>query len=175
MVAPSSDRDGYLGRLRVIKAGHGLIDYWQATGLSDISLRSIPAAASTVPLARSACAETRDSLPIERVEAHHLYEPVLLSHYFSGLKEFNPLKAFVGFYNVLEYYFEEAPLLLGRAAPYRAQSITLCDRPVGERCRGEVLLCHPAIKCARDRLGRPSHELRDEHPRLRSGSTEPPG
>ena len=115
-VAPSSGRDGYFGRLRVLKPDHGLIDYWQATGLANIMLRSIPDTATTVPLVHSACAGTLDSLPIERIEAHHLYAPVLLSHYFSGLKEFNPLKAFVGFYNVLEFYFEEAPLLIGRTA-----------------------------------------------------------
>jgi hypothetical protein len=116
LIAPRPGRDGYVGKLRILKTDHGLIDYWQAVGLSEIRLRSIPASATTVTLAHSACAETLDELPIKRIEAHHLYAPVLLSHYFSGLKDLNPLKAFVGFYNVLEYYFEEAPLLLGRIA-----------------------------------------------------------
>lgn len=116
-IAPSEDRDGYLGRLRVLKPGYGLIDYWQAARLANISLPSIPEAAVKLPLEKSACAQTLDELPIERIEAKRLYAPVLLSHYFSGLKERNPLKAFVGFYNVLEYYFEEAPLLLARSAP----------------------------------------------------------
>ncbi|MDM0071634.1 hypothetical protein [Variovorax sp. J31P207] len=116
LIAPGPDRDGYVGKMRVLKTDHGLIDYWQAVGLSNIRLHSISTTATTVPLAHSACAETLDALPIERIDAHHQYTPVLLSHYFSGLKEFHPLKAFVGFYNVLEYYFEEAPLLLGRVA-----------------------------------------------------------
>lgn len=115
-IAPSQDRDGFLGKLRVLKPGHGLIDYWQAARLADISLRSISATAVTLPLERSACTQVLDALPIERIEAKRLYAPVLLSHYFSGLKERNPLKAFVGFYNVLEYYFEEAPLILARSA-----------------------------------------------------------
>lgn len=116
LVSPSDDRDGYLGKLRVIKPGYGLIDYWQAIGLSNTQLRSIPATADAYPLARSTCSQTLDALPIERIEANQLHAPLLLAHYFSGLKERNPLKAFVGFYNVLEYYFEEAPLLLGRSA-----------------------------------------------------------
>jgi hypothetical protein len=115
-VAPSAERDGYSGRLRVLKPDDGLIDYWQAIGLDNITLPFISTTATTVPLERSSCARTLGSLPIERVQAYRLYAPVLLSHYFSGLKELNPLKAFVGFYNVLEYYFEEAPLLLGRTA-----------------------------------------------------------
>jgi hypothetical protein len=47
LVAPSSDRDGYFGRLRVLKPDRGLIDYWQASGLSNIRLRSIPATTTT--------------------------------------------------------------------------------------------------------------------------------
>ena len=143
LVTPSSDRDGYFGRLRVLKPDHGLIDYWQATGLANITLRSIPATATTVPFVRSACAQTLDSLPIERIEAHRLYAPVLLSHYFSGLKEFNPLKAFVGFYNVLEYYFEEAPLLLGRTATNELNQL---------RCVIDLLVADAEVASYFDRL-----------------------
>jgi hypothetical protein len=116
-IAPNDERDGYRGKLRVIRTSANLIDYWQATALEDISIRSIASSTSKIPLPVSACRYATDSLTLERVVATKQHTPILLSHYFSGLKESNPLKAFAGFYNVLEYYFEDAPLLLGRTAP----------------------------------------------------------
>lgn len=55
-------------------------------------------------------------LPIETVYLDQKYNPILLPYYFSGLKEVNPLLNFIGFYNVLEYYFEEAPTLVNKEA-----------------------------------------------------------
>lgn len=115
-VAPSEDRSGYMGKLRVIKSGYGLITREQAERLSDISLRSISPATTSVKLAATNVANVCKDLPLKRIVSSKQYSPIMLSHYFSGLKELNPLKAFVGFYNVLEYYFEEAPRILGRSA-----------------------------------------------------------
>jgi hypothetical protein len=115
-VAPSEDRSGYMGRLRVVKSGYGLITREQAERLSDISLRSISPTSTSVKLAPTDVASVCEDLPLQRIVSSKQYSPVMLSHYFSGLKELNPLKAFVGFYNVLEYYFEEAPRILGRSA-----------------------------------------------------------
>lgn len=113
---PSRMRDGYLGRLRVIKCEHGLIDFFQGEALENISIRAISSSATVIPLLASKSSATADSLPIERITTTKQHTPILLSHYFSGLKEDNPLKSFVGFYNVLEYYFEEAPILVRRSA-----------------------------------------------------------
>ena len=115
-VTPSEHRNGYMGKLRVIKPGYGLITREQAEQLSDISLRSISPASTSVKLAATDVANVCKDLPLQRIGSSKQYCPVMLSHYFSGLKELNPLKAFVGFYNVLEYYFEEAPRILGRSA-----------------------------------------------------------
>jgi hypothetical protein len=41
VVLPSEDRDGYFGKLRVIKSGYGLIDFFQGEALDNISIRSI--------------------------------------------------------------------------------------------------------------------------------------
>jgi len=112
-VSPSEHRDGYMGKLRVVKPGYGLITREQAEGLSNISLRSIPPAATSVKLIATDGDRACQDLPLLQVAASKQYSPIMLSHYFSGLKELNPLKAFVGFYNVLEYYFEEAPRIMG--------------------------------------------------------------
>lgn len=115
-VSPSEDRSGYMGKLRVVKSGYGLITREQAEQLSDISLRTISPMTATVKLAHTSVASVCKELPLQRIVSSKQYSPIMLSHYFSGLKELNPLKAFVGFYNVLEYYFEEAPRILGRSA-----------------------------------------------------------
>lgn len=125
VVLPSEERDGYLGKLRVIKCGHGLIDFFQGEALDNISIRSISPSATTIPLATSKSSAVIDSLPVERLATTKQHTPILLSHYFSGLKEDNPLKAYVGFYNVLEYYFEEAPILVGRSAKTELEQL-LC-------------------------------------------------
>jgi hypothetical protein len=130
---PSDERDGYMGKLRVIKTGHGLISYSQAMALQNISIDSIPKIATSVALEPADSVYLLGSLPIERIQASAKYNPALLSHYYSGLKEYNPLKSFVGFYNVLEYYFEEAPRILVRtAASERLQLGCVVDLLVSE-------------------------------------------
>jgi hypothetical protein len=115
-VSPSAHRDGYRGKLLVLKPDDGLIDYWQASALTDIGIQQIGPAVTEFTLPKSFCERTTNHLPVERIVVTKQHTPILLSYYFSGLKETNPLKAFIGFYNVLEYFFEAAPLLLGRAA-----------------------------------------------------------
>lgn len=125
VVLPSEDRDGYFGKLRVIKSGYGLIDFFQGEALDNISIRSIAPSATTISLGTSKASAVVDSLPVKRIATTKRHTPILLSHYFSGLKEDNPLKSYVGFYNVLEYYFEEAPNLLGRSAKTELEQL-LC-------------------------------------------------
>jgi len=125
VVLPSEERDGYLGRLRVIKSGYGLIDFFQGEALDNISIRDISPLATTISLGTSKASAVVDSLPVERISTTKQHTPILLSHYFSGLKEDNPLKSYVGFYNVLEYYFEEAPILIGRSAKTELEQL-LC-------------------------------------------------
>lgn len=116
MIMPSAERDGYFGKMRVIKTDCQLINYQAAMQLADICIRTISSTATEAKVGWSGIGSPTFTLPIERIEATRYYNPVMLSHYFSGLHELNAMKSFVGFYNVLEYYFEEAPNLLGRSA-----------------------------------------------------------
>lgn len=112
IIMPSAGRDGYMGKMRVVKPELSLLNYESAMALTDISLSRISEHAT------SASVGWRGdyTLPVERIIATKFHNPVMLSHYFSGLHELNALKSFVGFYNVLEYYFEEAPRILGKDA-----------------------------------------------------------
>lgn len=116
MIMPSEDRNGYFGKKRVIKTDGQLINYEAAMQLSDICIRTISNTATEAKVGWSGIGSPTFTLPIERIVATRYYNPVMLSHYFSGLHELNAMKSFVGFYNVLEYYFEEAPRLLGQTA-----------------------------------------------------------
>jgi hypothetical protein len=120
-VLPSERRDGYFGKLRVVKPQAPYIDVFQAIALEDVDPhllganreRDVPARFRLLDSATYGC-ETE--LDIEQISATKRYTPILLSHFFSGVKERNPLKAYLAYYNVLEYYFEEAPALLLKSA-----------------------------------------------------------
>jgi hypothetical protein len=130
-VMPTSERDGYLGKLRAIKAIDSYIDYFQAMALDLIFPTDIGAGTTSVDLEKSVLPGAQTSLRIERVTVQKQHRPILLAHFFSGVKELNPLKAYLSFYNVLEYYFEEAPLLLSRAARTELEQL---------RCTLEILV-----------------------------------
>ncbi|WP_288455602.1 methylamine utilization protein MauJ [uncultured Acinetobacter sp.] len=112
-IEPNNHRDGYMGKMRIIKPSFGLITYSQAIALEDISIDMIKSTDNSIKLHGESSPFCDDHIGIERITTNKLYSPLLLSYYFSGLKEKNPLKSFLSFYNVLEYYFEEAPILLG--------------------------------------------------------------
>jgi hypothetical protein len=116
VLLPDEGRDGYFGKLRVVKAEDSFIDYFQARALEDLSADCIPCDATQVALLDSQIPGAAEVLPVERIIATKRHSPILLSHFFSGLKELNPLKGYLSYYNVLEYYFEEAPVLIGRSA-----------------------------------------------------------
>ena len=116
-VLPTEERDGYFGKMRLLECGDGLLNYHQAQALdSSFSSRDIQQNQKQVVL-KPYIDDGQDSyIPVETIHIEKYYSPTLLSYYFSGLKELNPLTSYVGFYNVLEYYFEEAPKLLNQTA-----------------------------------------------------------
>jgi hypothetical protein len=115
-VVPTEERDGYFGKARLLECNYGLVDYFQAEFIDSIGIREINPDMTSVPIKGGLYKTPLDSIPITRISLTKYYNPTLLSYYFSGLKEHNPLLSFVGFYNALEYYFEEAPLLLNNTA-----------------------------------------------------------
>ncbi|WP_462174531.1 hypothetical protein [Pseudoalteromonas gelatinilytica] len=107
---PNEHQHGYIGKKRIFKCGYGLLDLYQAEKLDNIG--NIKDSDNEFVLKSTYSADYDVYIPIERVDCDKLYNPLLLSFYFSGLNDKNPLNSFVGYYNVLEYYFEEAPIIL---------------------------------------------------------------
>jgi hypothetical protein len=120
-VVPLEERDGYFGKLRVVKPDAPYIDAFQAAALEYVDPRSLGAncddgVPTSFRLLESETYGSETELDVERIVATKYYAPILLSHFFSGVKDTNPLKAYLAYYNVLEYYFEEAPALLSKNA-----------------------------------------------------------
>jgi hypothetical protein len=111
---PTDERDGYFGKKRIFDIDKSLIDLYQAKELDKISY--IDGTQDEFILSSSFGSEYNISLPITKINCQNLYNPLLLSYYFSGFNDKNPLNSFLGYYNVLEYYFEEAPTILGVTA-----------------------------------------------------------
>jgi len=108
---PTEERDGYFGKIRIFDIDEIFIDLYQAKELDRISY--IDGTQDEFILSSSFGSEYNVSLPITKINCQNLYNPLLLSYYFSGFNDKNPLNSFLGYYNVLEYYFEEAPIILG--------------------------------------------------------------
>lgn len=116
-VMPSEERDGYFGKLRVVRTQAPYMDVFQATALENVDPSSLGTTRNddlptSFRLSDSATYGCETKLEVEKITATKTYAPILLSHFFSGVKETNPLKAYLAYYNILEYYFEEAPALL---------------------------------------------------------------
>lgn len=53
--------------------------------------------------------ESDFDIPQEIIESKYYYNPELLAYFFSALRDSSPISEFKNYYNVLEYFFEEAP------------------------------------------------------------------
>lgn len=106
---PTNERDGYFGKKKIFKLDENIIDLHQARKLDRISY--IDGTQDEFTLNNSFNPEYNVSLPITKIHCSNLYNPLLLSYYFSGFNDKNPLNSFLGYYNVLEYYFELQLLL----------------------------------------------------------------
>ena len=120
-IMPNQYKDGYMGKKRIFECSEGLLDLYQAEKLDNI--RRINSEDNSFLLKSSFDNGYDVYLPIENITCDKLYNPLLLSYYFSGLTDKNPLNNYVGYYNVLEYYFEEAPSILGISAKYERDQI----------------------------------------------------
>ena len=61
--------------------------------------------------------ESNFSILQEVIQTSKYFDEQLLAYYFSAVRDTSPVSQFKNYYNVLEYFFEEAPKLLGIAAP----------------------------------------------------------
>ena len=109
-----NNQDAYIGKKRIFELEEHPLDLHQAERLDWLPNFDRTAEYYNLPSSFNPCYDI--DLPIINITSNKLYNPLLLSYYFSGLNDRKALGSYVGYYNVLEYYFEEAPTMLGISA-----------------------------------------------------------
>jgi hypothetical protein len=111
----------YLGtgqhRLRLLSTSPGLLDYDQAMMLENIRIRDVAPEEDSVFISAEGMQGVEGfRLRLETVRTGRSCSSDLLAYYFAGLREAAPIAQFRCFYNVLEYFFESAPIEVGESA-----------------------------------------------------------
>jgi len=78
---------------------------------------------STYHVSRGYKSELDFEIPQETIVASSYYDAQLLAYYFSAVRDYSPVSQFKNYYNVLEYFFEDAPVKLCIPAQYEYQQI----------------------------------------------------
>lgn len=85
--------------------------------------RKIDLTSDTYEVNRGMKSSTNYFLPQEVITVNNRHNPQLLAYYFSAVRDYSPISQFKNYYNVLEYFFEEAPNHLGITAKTEAEQI----------------------------------------------------
>jgi hypothetical protein len=67
-------------------------------------------------VSRGMSSESNFRIEQELITATSYHDEQLLAYYFSAVRDFSPVSQFKNYYNVLEYFFEEAPAKIGVVA-----------------------------------------------------------
>ena len=95
----------------------------QVEMLGSANFRELKPDSPTYHVSRGLESEFNFEFPQEIITATSYHDPQLLAYYFSAVRDNSPVSEFKNYYNVLEYFFEEAPLRLGVAAQYEREQI----------------------------------------------------
>ena len=109
-----------------------MLDYYQANMLEVIDADHIDTSNQKIMVSRGLESDSDFELPLEVFRANKKYDADLLSYYFAGVREHLPISKFRGFYNVLEYFFEDAPQALGERARNERMQISCVVRRVSD-------------------------------------------
>jgi hypothetical protein len=116
-------------QLPLLRVNRGLLPYDQANLLDVLGPDDIDTSKPTISCSRGGgMPGPRLELPLEVVKAEKLCDRDLLSYYFAGVREHMAIAQFRSFYNVLEFFFDEAPKALGRSARIERDQITCVVR-----------------------------------------------
>jgi hypothetical protein len=114
--------------LPLVQVDKGILTYYQACMLEVLQPHQLDARNGFVLVSRGFKSESSFSIPLEEIRAEKYYDADLLSYYFAGVREHLPISKFRCFYNVLEYFFEEAPKELGESAKNEREQISCVVR-----------------------------------------------
>jgi type I restriction enzyme M protein len=109
--------------LPIIRVAGSMLTLEQAEMFDVIEPGRPQMGSSEYPVNRGLPSSSNFKIEQELVTATAIHDEQLLAYYFSALKDYSPVSQFKNFYNVLEYFFEEAPVKLGVAAKSEKQQI----------------------------------------------------
>lgn len=109
--------------LPLVKANPTILTFHQAEMFDVVSARDFKEGKEYYEVNRGL--PDKDNLKIEQevIEAKHYHDKELLAYFFSALRDTSPLTQFRNLYNVLEFFFEEAPQRIGTQARSERQMI----------------------------------------------------
>ncbi|NWO11958.1 hypothetical protein HLV40_16385 [Chromohalobacter salexigens] len=99
--------------LPLVKTNPTILTFHQAQTFEVVSSRDFKEGKEFYPINRGM--PSRDNFRVEQevVEAEKYHDKELLAYFFSALRDKSPLTQFRNLYNVLEFFFEEAPQRVG--------------------------------------------------------------
>ncbi len=109
--------------LPIIKVNSPLLTYHQAVMFEVISARNFKEGNDFYKVNRGMISDEYFQIPQEVVEVSSYHDRELLSYFFVALRDHSPLTQFRNFYNVIEYFFEEAPQILSMPSKFEYQMI----------------------------------------------------
>ena len=109
--------------LPLITVDKSILNYHQALMLDVISTDNLRKKDNLVIISRGMESSNNFTLPLETFNVDKYYDAELLSYYFAGIREHLPISKFRSFYNVVEYFFEEAPSKIGVKAKYEREQL----------------------------------------------------
>jgi hypothetical protein len=115
-------------KLPLVRVDSGLLTFHQANMLEVIAPDRIEKEGSHAWISRGFNSDTNFSIPLEEIDARKYYDADLLSYYFAAIREHLPISKFRCFYNVLEYFFEEAPTEIMESASNEREQISCVAR-----------------------------------------------
>ncbi len=114
--------------LPLLQCNKGLIDFHQAQMLEVINTDKLNNNSAEILVSRGMPSDSNFILPVEVFNTTVKYNADLLSYYFAGVREHLPISKFRSFYNVLEYFFEDAPIQIGETARNEREQISCVIR-----------------------------------------------
>jgi hypothetical protein len=109
--------------LPIIKVAGSILTLEQAETFGVIEPGRPKQGSMEYPMNRGFPSSSNFKIEQELVTATALHDEQLLAYYFSALRDYSSVSQFKNFYNVLEYFFEEAPVKLGVPAKNEKQQI----------------------------------------------------
>jgi hypothetical protein len=110
-------------KLPIIRVSDGLLTREQAEMFEVIEPGRPKAGSLTYPVSRGIPSESNFQIDQELISVTQYHDEQLLAYYFSAVRDYSPVSQFKNYYNVLEYFFEDAPVKLGVVAKFEKEQI----------------------------------------------------